>query len=371
MTSLSAARPSNQQKNATFAKRTTVDKTKDGKSTDLVELSLDCGSKACFLTYGARIVSLCGADSQNVVLSLDTLAAYESDKSYQGASIGRVCNRIKDGQLTIGNNTYQLSQNEATTCTHGGLVGFDKHVWKIESLGHENSKAHVVFSTFSPDGDQGFPGDIKATVKYELEWKADNACTILHITYEAESLADVPTVVNLTNHVYWNLSGKQEQGEDIWSHSLCLGTKEYLETDAKLLPTGRILQAESKSYLDFTEERLLKGPPKEESGIRNGYDHFFVFDKTGPKSSLEWMSTVRHAESKRTLKLYSDQPGVQFYTGTFLQASTMFPYHQYQGFCLEPSGFIDAVHHPNFPSILLRPRETRTQKMQFHLACSS
>ncbi|GJQ08863.1 hypothetical protein GpartN1_g654.t1 [Galdieria partita] len=371
MTSLSAVMPSNQQKNTTFAKKVTVDKTKEGKSVDLVELSLECGSKASFLTYGARIASFCGSDGQNVILSLNTLAAYESDESYQGASIGRVCNRIKDGQLTIGEKTFQLSQNEGTTCTHGGLKGFDKHVWQIESLGQEAHKAYVVFSTFSPDGDQGFPGDLKATVKYELEWKADMAGTVLYITYEVISLADVPTVVNMTNHVYWNLSGKQNQGENIWSHSLHLGSKEYLETDPKLLPTGRIIKADSQSYLDFTEERLLRGPPKEEVGIRNGYDHFFVFDKTGSKSAVNWMSTVRHAESKRTLQLYSDQPGVQFYTGTFLQASTMFPFHQYQGFCLEPSGFIDAVHHPNFPSILLHPKETKTQKIQFHLSCNS
>ncbi|GJD07151.1 Aldose 1-epimerase [Galdieria sulphuraria] len=303
MTSLSTALPSNQQKNTTFAKKVTVDKTKEGQSVDLVELSLDCGSKAAFLTYGARIVSLCGADGHNVTLSLDTLAAYESDKSYQGASIGRVCNRIKDGQLTIGKKTYQLSQNEGTTCTHGGLNGFDKHVWKIESLGEETHKAYVLMSTFSPNGDQGFPGDVKATVKYELEWVADIACTVLNITYGVESQADFPTVVNLTNHVYWNLSGKQNQGENIWSHTLRLGTKEYLETDAKLLPTGRILQAEPQSYLDFTEERLLKGPPKEETGIRNGYDHFFVFDKTGTKTIMNWMSTVYNFTPVPSFKL--------------------------------------------------------------------
>lgn len=371
MTCISATLPSNKDKQSTFAKKVTLDKTKEGKSVDLIELSLACGAKAAFLTYGARIVTLCGSDGQNVILSLDTLEAYESDNSYQGASIGRVCNRIKDGQWTTANKTYQLSQNEGTTCTHGGRKGFDKHIWNIENLGQENNKAYVVLSTFSPDGDQGFPGDLKATVKYELEWRPNVACTILSITYEAISLADIPTIANLTNHVYWNLSGKQSQGEDIWSHSLHMGTKEYLETDAKLLPTGRILQAESKSYLDFTEERLLKGPPKEEVGIRNGYDHFFVLDKTGPKSSVEWMSTVRHAESKRTLELYSDQPGVQFYTGTFLQPSSLFPFHQYQGFCLEPSGFIDAVHHPNFPSIVLNPKETRTQKIQFYLFCGS
>eukprot|EP00871_Galdieria_phlegrea_P003378 jgi/Galph1/4040/GphlegSOOS_G2701.1 len=311
MTFLQAYLPSNHIKNKNFAKKVAVGTTKKGESVDLVELSLENGSRAVFLSYGARIVSFCGADGQNVVLSLDSIQAYEEDKCYLGASIGRVCNRIKGGELIIGQKTFQLAQNEGKNCLHGGHVGFDKHIWQIEELSEGENKTYVVFSTFSPDGDQGFPSCVQAKVKYALERNEQLQRTELYITYDTINVGHVPTVTNMTNHVYWNLSGKQLEGETIWSHSLKLASSAYLETDANLIPTGNIKQIPPQSYLDFSEQKILGGPPKEEQGNRNGYDHYFVIKH----SQDEYQATVKHQTSGKTLQLWTDQPGLQFYTG--------------------------------------------------------
>ncbi len=282
-----------------------------------------------------------------MVLGFERLADYLSNGPYFGAAIGRVGNRIAGGSFTLNGRTHQLAVNNGPNSLHGGRRGFDKVVWRAEPRLEADGPA-VTFRYLSPDGEEGYPGNLAVTMTYRL-----TDANELRIDYEAA--ADQDTPVNLTNHSYWNLAG----GGTILSHRLALWAARYTPVDAELIPTGRI-EAVAGGPMDFTAEKEIGRDLHLLTNRPAGYDHNFVIDGGG--AGLVPAARAVEPRTGRVLEVLTDQPGVQFYSGNFLDGTRRGkrgePYPQYAGFCLETQHFPDAVHHPQFPSIILRRGET-------------
>ncbi len=325
----------------------------DGAEADLFTLANGRGVTVKFTNYGLIITELLTPDRDgkpgNIVLGFDTLARYLQGHPFFGAIAGRVANRIGQGTFTLDGKTYQLATNNGPNHLHGGKVGFDKKLWKIEGYELTPDLASVVFSHVSPDGDEGYPGTLKTTVTYTLN--KDNE---LRIQYQATT--DQPTPVNLTNHSYFNLAGK----EAIDPQVLQLWASRYTITDEGLIPTGEIAPVKG-TPLDFTVPRPF-GEAINQTGLQPpGYDHNFVLDSGGQRLALA--ARVTDPASGRVLEVETDQPGVQLYTanhfptdGYECNGGLRFPAHG--AFCLETQNFPDAVNKPQFPQAVLRPGET-------------
>lgn len=328
-------------------------KTAAGEKVKIYTLTNKNGLEARIITYGGAIVSLKTPDRNgklgNIVLGFDTLEPYLKGVPYFGALIGRYGNRIADGALAIDGKSYKLSQNDGTNTLHGGAKGFDKVVWQARPFADENGPG-LSLSYVSPDGDQGFPGTLSAQVTYQL--RNDNA---LYIGYQA--VTDKPTVVNLTNHSYFNLSG--DAGKPILDHLLTIHADRFTPVGKILIPTGA-LQDVAGTPFDFREAtaigaRIDATDPQLKFGL--GYDHNWVLNQPAPGAEFVAAKLVEPA-SGRSMTIRTVEPGLQFYSGNFLDGKpagqgTVFEHRT--GLCLETQHFPDSPHRPEFPSTLLRP----------------
>ncbi|MGV9344307.1 aldose epimerase family protein [Streptomyces spiralis] len=315
------------------------------------------GTRLKVLSYGGIIQSLEIPDRHgrytNVSLGYDNLEAYVKGTTFFGATIGRYGNRIAKGRFTLDGKTYQLSVNDGENSLHGGAQGFNTKVWDVEPFTSGSEVGLHLYYT-SVDGEMGYPGTLRTKVTFTLDRHGD-----WRIDYEATT--DKPTVVNLTNHTYYNLAG--EGSGSIYDHELWLAAGRYTPTDSGLIPTGELARVKGTPF-DFTRAKPIGrdiriGHPQLVTA--KGFDHNFVLDK-GVTAAPVHVATLRDPESGRTLKISTDQPGVQFYSGNFLDGTLTGPsghtYRQSDGLCLETQHFPDSPNQPSFPSTVLRPGQT-------------
>jgi aldose 1-epimerase len=346
---------------ATIAK-SDFGKTPDGVAVSLFTLTNAKGMETRIATYGGAIVSLKTPDRTgkmgDVVLGYDNLAGYTGGGAYFGAVVGRYANRIAHGQFAIDGKTYNVPKNNGENALHGGLRGFDKRVWTAREAGGGS----LELTYLSKDGEEGYPGNLTATVTYTLT--DDN---VLRIHYSA--VTDKPTVVNLTNHSYFNLKGDG----DILGHLVTLNSEQYLPVDAGLIPTGELRSVEGTPF-DFRRARTPGeriGQSDEQLKLANGYDHNWIVNRTGAASGALALA-ARIAEpgvSGRVMEIYTDQPGIQFYTGNALDGTEKGKggkvYKQRAGFCFETQHYPDSPNHPAFPNTLLRPGQKYDTTTEF------
>jgi aldose 1-epimerase len=326
-------------------------RTREGRLVTLYTLTNQNGMSVSIMNYGATIVKILVPDRNgkldDVVLGFDRFSPYVHLSPYFGATVGRYANRIAKGRFELGKTVYQLPINNGPNSLHGGLRGFDKRVWKVEPV--ESDIPALRFSRLSPDGEEGYPGNLFVSVTFSLN--DDNE---LRISYEATT--DKPTVINLTSHSYFNLAG----GGTIRDHVLTLHADAFTPVDATLIPTGEIKEVAGTPW-DFRTPTPIGLHLKETGGDPIGYDHNFVLNK-GIFSNWSLAAEVYDPKSGRTLKVSTDQPGIQFYTGNFLDGTLIGAggnvYHQYDAFCLETQHFPDSPNHDNFPSTVLNPGDT-------------
>jgi aldose 1-epimerase len=325
----------------------------DGQTAQLFTLTNGHGLEARITNYGGIVTHLLapdrGGQPGDVVLGFDSVegylsAAYQEAGPYFGALIGRYGNRIRQGRFELNGQEYVLATNNGPNHLHGGLRGFDKVLWQAEVL--VDPAPGLRLSYVSADGEEGYPGTLTVTVVYMLT--PDNG---LRISYAATT--DKTTVLNLTNHCYFNLSGGQQP--DVLGHELQLQAERYNVVDDSLIPTGELHPVAGTPF-DFTSPHQIGARIAQVPG---GYDHNWVL--SGGGASFRLVATAYEPTSGRTLEVLTDQPGVQFYSGNFL-AGTLTgkngaPYGQHAGFCLETQHFPDAPNQPEFPSTVLRPDE--------------
>ncbi len=323
--------------------------------------------QATVTNYGAILTSLSVPDKEgnieDITLGYDSLAGYLEATPYLGAIVGRYGNRIAKGTFSIDGETYTLAQNNFGNHLHGGIKGFDKVVWDVEEARASIDDAVITLSYTSPDGEEGYPGNLTIKVTYTFtpdEWKIDYAAT-----------TDQPTVVNLTQHAYFNLSGNTR--EDILAHELHLAASRYLPIDETFIPTGELRPVEGTPF-DFTEAKKIGqeiNADNEQITRGDGYDHCWVLDenyeevadKEGPyMGALRKVGTLSHSSSGRNMEVYTTEPGVQFYSGNFLDGTIVgkhnTTYTKRMGLCLETQHFPDSPNQSDFPSVVLRPGET-------------
>ena len=330
----------------------------DGKDVFLYTLTNGHGMEVRAMSYGATIVSLRVPDrdgrSDDVVLGFDTIEGYLAVEPYFGAIVGRYGNRIAKGRFTLDGKTYQLATNNGPNHLHGGVKGFDKVVWEAEPFDRDG-RSGIVFTHVSPDGDQGYPGALSARVTYTLTPANE-------LTVEYSATSDRATPINLTQHSYFNLAGAGTG--DILNHQLTLDADRFTPVDATLIPTGDLAPVEGTPF-DFRRPtaigaRITADHPQLKYG--NGYDHNWVLNgpvggSTGP--ALHHAARLEEPTSGRMLDVSTTEPGVQFYTGNFLDGTLTGKsgrvYKQRYGLCLETQHFPDSPNHPGFPSTILRP----------------
>ncbi len=324
----------------------------DGTAVDIYTLTNKAGLEARIMTYGAILVSLKTPDRAgalaDVNLGFDSLEGYLGTHPYFGAIIGRYGNRIAKARFTLDGAEYRLAVNNNENTLHGGLKGFDKVVWTAEPVRGEKG-AGLKLTYLSKDGEEGYPGNLAVTVVYTL-MEADE----LEIRYEATT--DKPTVLNLTNHAYWNLKG--EGRGDILGHVLRIEADRITAVDSpvNLIPTGEIAPVAGTPF-DFTAPHAIG---ERIALVEGGYDHNFVLRSGG--GTLALAARVEEPVSGRVMEVWTDQPAIQLYTGNFLDGSVVGKggkaYQKHYAFCLETQHFPDSPNHPNFPSTVLRPGET-------------
>ena len=327
----------------------------DGTEVKLYTLKNQHGLVAQITNYGAILTELHVPDrngrAANVVLGFDNLEQYAKGHPGFGATIGRVANRIANGKFTLDGKHYTLALNNGPNHLHGGIKGFDKFVWNSRPLHCTASEVAAEFTRFSRDDEEGYPGNLSVTVIYTLTSKNE-----LKIDYTANT--DKATPVNLSNHSYFNLA---ESG-DILGHELMLAADYYTPTDETLIPTGEIRNVKG-TPMDFTKPTAIGLRFNQLTAKPLGYDHNFVLNGGG--KALALAATVHEPKTGRVMELFTTEPGVQFYTGNFLDGKFTgvgnVVYKQHHGFCLEAQHFPDSVNKPNFPSVILRPGQTYRQ----------
>ncbi len=327
-----------------------IGKTPAGIEVDQYTLTNAAGLRVTLMTYGATLTSVCVPDRagkvENVILTQDSLPDFLHADAYFGATVGRYANRIARGKFKLDGREYTLAVNNSPNHLHGGIKGFDKVVWKAEPVRTADS-AGVRFSYVSPDGDEGYPGKLSAQVTYSLTSKNE-------LKMEFVAATDKPTVVNLTNHAYWNLAGAGSG--DILGHQLTLLADAYLPVDDGLIPLGEA-KAVKDTPMDFTTPHLIGERIRQ---VGAGYDHCYVLSRKDGKN-LSLAVRVVEPKSHRTMEIYTTQPAIQLYTGNFLDGTLKSggkSYQKHAGFCLEANHYPDSPNHPAFPSTLLKPGET-------------
>ncbi|MER5474894.1 aldose epimerase family protein [Streptomyces sp. NPDC002685] len=315
------------------------------------------GTRLKVLSYGGIVQSLEIPDRhgryKNVSLGFDNIDSYVAGSPYFGALIGRYGNRIAKGQFTLDGKSHQLSVNDGVNSLHGGAKGFDKRVWDVEGF-TSGSDVGLVLHYTSVDGEMGYPGTLRTKVTYTLtrhgDWRVD---------YEATT--DKATVVNLTSHVYWNLAG--EGSGSIYDHELEIAAARYTPVDSGLIPTGELARVAGTPF-DFRRTKTVGEDIRvahQQLLYGKGIDHNWALDK-GITAKPQHVATLRDPSSGRTLKIATTEPGLQFYSGNFLDGTLVGTgghiYRQGDALCLETQHFPDSPNHPSFPSTVLRPGQT-------------
>ena len=334
-------------------------KTKDGETIYRFLLTNKKSVEASVISCGATLISLKVPDRNgkigDVVLGYDSLEGYEQGKSYFGGTIGRYGNRIADGQFTLDETVFHLPKNDGPNSLHGGTTGFNKRVWT--GVDRSRADAQVLeLSYTSPDGEEGYPGTLQVKVTYTLPAETNE----LRIDYFA-STDDKDTVLNLTNHSYFNLSGVASQ--EIVDHQLLLRAREFTPVDSTLIPTGELRAVEGTPF-DFRKPTAIGArinQNDEQLRFGKGYDHNWVLEGAG-KDGLQLAAQVFEPTSGRVLEVDTTEPGIQFYSGNFLDGKDRGKggefYAHRTGFCLETQHFPDSPNHPNFPSTELKAGQT-------------
>lgn len=341
--------------------------TLNNQPVDLYTLTNDQGMVVKITNYGGIITEIHVPDKEgklgDIVLGFDSLAGYrQPNVPYFGALIGRYGNRIAKGQFNLEGKTYKLPINNGPNSLHGGTEGFDKKVWTAEEV-KTDSTVGLKLTLVSPDGDQGYPGTLKATVTYTL---SDN--NALRLDYQATT--DKPTVVNLTNHTYFNLTGGTS---DILGHEVQLKASRIVPVGADLIPTGKLQDVKGTPF-DFTTATVVGqriNDTKDEQ-IKNGggYDHCWVFDEAG--TGLKSQGMVYEPTTGRTIELLTTEPAVQFYSGNFLDGKLTgknnVNYKKRSGLCLETEHYPDSPNQATFPSTVLKPGQTYTSTTEYRFS---
>lgn len=328
-------------------------KTPDGTAVDLFTLRNARGAEATITTYGGIVVTLLMPDRNgrmgDIVLGYDNLQGYIDKTPYFGCLVGRYGNRIGDAKFTLDGTTYTLAKNDGPNSLHGGAKGFDKVVWSGRSVESKDGAA-LELTYLSRDGEEGFPGNLKVTAVYTLT--NDN-----ELKLDFSATTDKPTVCNLTHHSYFNLRG---QGDgDILGHEIMINSARITPIDKTLITTGEYMPVEGTPF-DFRKPAAIGARINESDtqlGYGPGYDHNWVIDK--PAGQLGIQATVYESTTGRVLEVLSDEPGLQFYSGNFLDGTIKgkggVVYQKRTGFCLEPQHYPDSPNKPQFPSVVLRP----------------
>lgn len=332
----------------------------DGQDVESFTLDSGDGLSVQVMTYGATLQRVSVPDREgrigNVVTTCSDWAGWQACGSFFGSTVGRFANRIAKGQFELAGQKYQLAKNNGPNHLHGGPQGFDKQHWEAE-VQVTKDLAEVKFTYVSRDGEEGYPGNLKVTATYSVTRGQQ-----LRTSYQAET--DQPTVVNLTNHAYWNLSGCGEQGpadNSILEHQLQIFAQQSLEVDDGLIPTGRLLDV-AETALDFRSPRPIgQQIAAVENSAANGYDHCFAVD--GLVGHRRPCASVYDPKSGRTLDIETTQPGVQLYTANHFDGGpNCGGYTRFSAFCLETQGFPDAPNQPDFPSAVLEPGQKYDQE---------
>lgn len=335
----------------------------DGKSVELYTLSNESGAKVSITNYGGTVTSIVVPDKDgemgDVVLGFDSVAEYVEKSPYFGCITGRYANRIANGKFTLDGKDYSVATNNDPNHLHGGLKGFDKKIWKAR-IGNMGDSPSLVLTYTSPDGEEGYPGTLNNSVTYT--WTQDNA---LRIRYK--STTDKPTILNLTNHSYFNLAGEGDKTN--LQHRVKINAEHYNPIDETSIPTG-IAPVEGTPF-DFRKPTQIgKRINEENEQLKNGkgYDHNFVLKKTDD-GKLMTAAVVTEPTSGRILTVKTTEPGIQFYTGNFLddlKGKGGKNYAHRSAFCLESQTFPDSPNQKEFPSPVLRPGETYSQVTVYH-----
>ncbi len=340
----------------------------DGRDVWAVRLDNGCGVVARFITYGARLQSLvapdCEGNPADVVLGYPDLDSYRSDPNYLGATVGRWANRIADAAFSLDGERFTLRANDRGNSLHGGERGFSSQIWEIVDRGDD--RAMVAMALTSPDGEEGFPGRVSARATFTLD-RAGR----LFIDYEAVS--DRRTILNMTHHSYWNLAG-EASGRDAREQLLEIRAAHFLPIQPGGIPTGEV-RAVADTPFDFTVARRPLDAPEVEYpqlDVAGGYDHCWVLEG-GTTPQPRQVASLRDPASGRTLDIWSDQPGLQFYAGNFLTADAPGNggrvYQPHDGIALEPQLFPDTPNRPAFGSAVVEPGETYRNRSVWHLYC--
>ena len=348
-----------------------IDKIQFGKTIDGIDveqyiMSNNKGMEISIIDYGGIITSWTAADKKgdykDIVLGFNTLAEYEAETPYFGALIGRYSNRIAEGKFNLEGQEYTLAVNNGVNHIHGGLKGFDKVVWDAKTILND-STVSLELSYLSKDMEEGYPGNLKAKVTYTLNNEDE-----LSVIYEAST--DKPTIVNLTQHSYFNLTADFNQ--DILGHEIVINANSYLPVDDTLIPTGEFREV-NKTPFDFRKSKAIGKQINDENAqleIGNGYDHCWVLNDQD--KGLRFVASAYEAVSGRLLEVYSDKPGIQFYTGNFLDGTlptkSKGTYQIRTGFCLETQHYPNSPNQDNFPSVILNPGNKYKSKTVFRLS---
>src|SRR5690625_24949 len=320
----------------------------DGKTVEAFTMKNDHGMEVTCINYGCIITDIIVPDKEgnfeSVVLGYDTLQEYINDTLYLGAIVGRVGGRIKDAQFELDNQTYTLTKNEQNNHIHGGYTGFNRVIWDA-TLFEKEDEVGVVLHYLSPDGEEGYPGNVDVKISYKL----NNANEFI---INCDAVTDKSTPFAVTNHSYFNLSGNLKN--DVLNHSLKLKSDKFLELDRELIPTGTMLDVSSTPF-DFTKERNIKTGTSSSHPqsilVGQGYDHPFLLDSRHDEEIV-----LKDPNNGRRLTVETDENSVVVYSGNSLEEDISIrgvPLRKHLGICLETQGLPDAVHHPTFPSVIL------------------
>ncbi len=325
--------------------QTDFGKTQEGLEVKLITLRNSKGMTAQIISYGAIIKELQAPDRNgnftNVVLTTDSLQKFQRGFNGAAAVIGRVANRIAGAQFELDGITYKLAANNGKNTIHGGRKGFAQAVWTVETVPLKAGESSIKLTYLSKDGEEGFPGNLKTSVTYTL---TDN--NELRLDYQAET--DKPTIVNLTNHAYFNLAG----GGSCLDNVLWIPAESYTPSDAELIPTGEILPLKG-TIMDFNQPTRIGDRIEQLKPKMNGYDHNYIL---GNSKALKLAARLSETKSGRIMEVRTTQPAVQLYTGNHLGHTAV---------CLETQHYPDSIHHKNFPSIVVRPGEPMNETTLF------